>query len=245
MNVLIRGKDFPASEDEALAFFGFEELDAEITLHNNFLMLSKEELSKYDVCVSCVNDIQHILFKFGVKNYDIPCYPKKLKKFLKREVVISKLKVILPRMPKDRFIKPVRPKRFQAFITDSTYNPETPTLLMNLSDDELVYVSHIVKFESEWRVYVRENRIQNVCYYKGDPTIFPDPITIRRMISSWEGPCCYGLDVGVSLSTGYQSTLLVEVNDFYSLGNYGLFPRDYAEMLYLRWRELLDGKEKS
>jgi len=31
--------------------------------------------------------------------------------------------------------------------------------------------------------------------------------------------------------------ILVECNDFYSIGNYGLFPKKYAEMLIARWKE--------
>ena len=55
------------------------------------------------------------------------------------------------------------------------------------------------------------------------------------MMYDFQGPCCYVLDVGI-LYNG--NTTLVEFNDFYSIGNYGLFPEIYAEMLVQRWTEL-------
>lgn len=49
-----------------------------------------------------------------------------------------------------------------------------------------------------------------------------------------ERTICYVLDVGLM----DNKTTLVEFNDFYSIGNYGLFPDEYANMLMKRWSEL-------
>ena len=48
-------------------------------------------------------------------------------------------------------------------------------------------------------------------------------------------PAAYGLDFGV---TADGRTLLVEANDGFALGCYGLDPVIYAEMLEARWCEL-------
>ncbi len=61
------------------------------------------------------------------------------------------------------------------------------------------------------------------------------------MIQSWAGPSCYALDVGIIGSV----TALVEINDFYSIGNYGLGPKEYVEMLMLRWSQLTNRRQFS
>lgn len=47
----------------------------------------------------------------------------------------------------------------------------------------------------------------------------------------------YCLDVGV-LSTG--ETALIEVNDGFSVGMYGMSKELYAELLQTRWKELVE-----
>ncbi len=38
---------------------------------------------------------------------------------------------------------------------------------------------------------------------------------------------------------GVRQSLLIEVNDGYALGSYGLFYPDYAKLLSARWAELI------
>ena len=48
--------------------------------------------------------------------------------------------------------------------------------------------------------------------------------------------CAFCLDIGI-LSNG--NIELVEINDAYSFGHYGLIPELYAQMLEERWIELV------
>lgn len=48
-------------------------------------------------------------------------------------------------------------------------------------------------------------------------------------------PNGYAIDFGL---TDKGETLLIEVNDGYALGHYGLFSLDYAKLLSARWAEL-------
>jgi hypothetical protein len=58
----------------------------------------------------------------------------------------------------------------------------------------------------------------------------------REAIKAFQsGPRAYSLDFGV-LRTG--ETCLVEVNDAYALGHYGLQSVLYARMIDARWEEL-------
>ena len=64
----------------------------------------------------------------------------------------------------------------------------------------------------------------------------PDPEVIRKAVQDYKtAPAGYSLDFGLT-DTG--KTLLIEVNDGYALGSYGLFYIDYAKLLAARWAEL-------
>ena len=50
-----------------------------------------------------------------------------------------------------------------------------------------------------------------------------------------DAPAGYAIDFGV---TADGKTVLIEVNDGYSLGSYGLMENFYAKLLSARWAEL-------
>lgn len=63
-----------------------------------------------------------------------------------------------------------------------------------------------------------------------------DPNVIECAIKDYiTAPNAYGIDFGVTSS---GETLLVEVNEGYALGCYGLFPHLYAKLVLTRWAEL-------
>lgn len=65
----------------------------------------------------------------------------------------------------------------------------------------------------------------------------PDTGTVRAAVAAYaEAPVAYSLDFGV---TADGRTLLVEANDAFALGAYGLEPVVYARMLEDRWLELV------
>ncbi|MDD5651074.1 MAG: ATP-grasp domain-containing protein [Candidatus Nanoarchaeia archaeon] len=250
MKVLIYGKTIPQTVDCSIAFHGFEELEADITISQNWF-LSKDELKAFDVCVGGVNASRHALFCLDVKDYELSCYPEKLIPLLKRNVFLTTLGEVikgtfLKRQVQlyNKFVKSQKPKVFFPFKTDDKFfveRPEFQANLMGLADDIPVYVSDIVEFVSEWRVYVNNRQIENICHYTGSPLIFPSIMVIEGMIEAWtDSPCCYALDVGILKDN--MLTALVEVNDFYAIGNYGLEPRTYAEMLLCRWTELTQSR---
>lgn len=225
------------SVDSSIAYHGLEEMNASIDIEANWWKFNSEDFKKYDLCVGGVFDCKYAMKRLGVENYDISCYPDDLSLFFKnRNIQKSRVKNIIPYMSLcndigHRFVKPVSPKMFNAFTTN---NKEAFESLYGVDSEEEIYTADIVHFISEWRVYVQSNKIVRVCNYAGNPQVFPNTTVINTMIDSWAGPCCYALDVGI---VGYRTTL-VEVNDFYAIGNYGLHPSEYAEMLTLRWTEL-------
>jgi hypothetical protein len=103
-------------------------------------------------------------------------------------------------------------------------------------DDTPILAQEPVRFLSEWRTFVIRGVIEGVSHYGGDPLIFPAVAVIRMCIAAFSNaPAGYAADFGV---TEDGRTLLVEINDGYSLGHGGLVANRYAELLRARWLEI-------
>ena len=104
--------------------------------------------------------------------------------------------------------------------------------------DTAVWLSDVVDFTAEWRYFVHDREIVGVGHYHGDPLQAPDPAVVRAAVAAWtDAPAAYVIDFGV-LADG--STAMVEVNDGFSFGCYGLNPYAHARMLAARWLEMVD-----
>ncbi len=109
--------------------------------------------------------------------------------------------------------------------------------LGHLGDDLGVLAAEPVAFVSEWRYFVHRGAVAGLAHYKGDWSVVPDSGTVRRAVAAYRpAPAAYSLDFGVSAD---GRTLLVEANDAFALGAYGLDAVEYARMLEDRWLELV------
>ena len=92
---------------------------------------------------------------------------------------------------------------------------------------------------SEWRVFVYHNKIQQVCYYDGDPLVFPDGNRIQMMVDEYSrnnAPVAYTLDV----YNTKNGTFVMECHRFFSCGLYGF--SDYRILPYMfsqAWHEMM------
>lgn len=101
-----------------------------------------------------------------------------------------------------------------------------------------VWVQTVVDIVSEYRVYINNNKIMGVKHYSGDPLIFPNVDVINQAFDIAKEHIdfhSYTLDFGV-LEDG--STILIEFNDGWAIGNYGLDPVDYYLFVRDRWLQL-------
>jgi hypothetical protein len=114
----------------------------------------------------------------------------------------------------------------------------------NLPDDTGVLVSDCVHFLSEWRCFVCQGRIFGLSHYEGDCLLYPDASVVRGAIDDFrqDAPAAYAIDFGI---TADGRTLLVEVNNGYALGSYGLRPLPYSEMLEAWWLEQICARAAS
>jgi hypothetical protein len=140
--------------------------------------------------------------------------------------------------PEPLWVKSLR--RNKSAPSLAVYEAEDIKAAANLPDHHEVLVSEYVIFVSEWRVFVRRGEIIELCRYQGDLFRFPEAKVIQSAIADLglEAPAGFGIDFGI-LTDG--RTVLVEVNEGYSLNPYGLESNEYAELLEARWLELMQG----
>jgi len=137
--------------------------------------------------------------------------------------------------PEPLFVKPLR--RNKGFPSIALYDAADVASTALLPDTHEVLVAEYVTFVSEWRCFVRHGQILELSRYQGDVFRFPDAKVVKAAIADFgrSAPAAYGIDFGV-LTDG--RTVLVEVNEGYSLNPYGLESMEYAELLETRWVQL-------
>lgn len=136
------------------------------------------------------------------------------------------------------FAKPSgRQKRFTGRVFAS---PDDLIHLEGASGSTTIHCAEPVRWTSEHRVYVVRGRVVGIRHYAGEPAVSLDDAVVseavRRLQQSGETTAGYGLDLGV-LDDG--RTALVEWNDGFSLGSYGLDAGSYTELILARWSELV------
>lgn len=166
-------------------------------------------------------------------------YPTSLNAFLGRVVVRSTVGDVRRGDVLGKgsvFVKPVRHKQFAGFVCRS----ERDLLRIDAAEDsDQVWLSEVVDLRSEYRCYVHIHAIVDVRRYAGDFRAVPDFSVLDRMLNATRNdplPLSYCLDVGV---TDDGRTILIEANDGFAMGNYGLSARKYAVMLRDRWTQIV------
>jgi hypothetical protein len=174
------------------------------------------------------------LSEFGVEPPELD-YPDSLRAYLGRKVWATTLdQVLCNKELRPVFVKPVSDKLFTGFILNT--ERDLPKL-SNCTPHEPVLCSEVVSFLTEWRVFVRYGKILDVRPYYGDWHVQFQPNVIENAVNDYiDAPAGYAMDFGV---TKNGNTLLVEVNDGFSLGSYGLDPIAYVRLLSARWSELI------
>lgn len=213
------------------AYLGFHEMGFETVTFTNNAELRESNLE--DVVVGYVGTVRSRLNDFGIVTPEMD-YPLELKKYLGRRIWLSKINTI--NSSPDLwpvFVKSVEDKKFTGVVVRSTKDLIGCGSCYENAD---CLCSEVVNFAAEWRVFVRYGKILDVRPYKGDWRVHYDPNVIENAVNDYiSAPAAYAIDFGV---TDDRRTLLIEVNDGYSLGSYGLFYPEYAKLLSARWAEL-------
>ncbi|HFI0144442.1 TPA: ATP-grasp domain-containing protein [Streptococcus suis] len=192
-----------------------------------------KRLYKEDILIDYIYETRWFLEKMGIEVPEVD-YPQELSSFYGRWIRDGKLGEIVHH-PENWgvFIKPkIGSKKFTGRVVQST----SDLIGIGLPFDYPIWISQTVDFKREWRVFVLEGQVLDVRPYIGDYHYHYDASIIDQAIACWQSaPVAYAMDIGV---TEDGRTLIVEINDGYALGNYGLNPLKAAIFFERRWREL-------
>lgn len=160
-------------------------------------------------------------------------YPEELRDLLGRTITDSTVGEVRART--DRvFIKPKEHKAFSGLVWDGS--EAARRAIVTIEDNLPVFASTIVDFVSEYRSFILNGEILDVRLYKGDWSVAPQRAVVESAVQAMKtAPVAYCLDFGC---TRDGRTLLVEMNDGFAFGHYGLHEVSYAKMLAARWEQL-------
>lgn len=223
----------------AVAAEGFREMGWELIGYQKVEAILPQ-LSREDVVVDFGDESREALKHLGIDPPFVPTYPEALRRFLGRKIWTSTVDRIAS-SPElwPVFVKPRDDsKKFTGVLIRGTGD------LIGCGDpsyDTPVWCSQPVTLLREWRCFVRYGKILDVRPYKGNWRSHFEPRVIEEAVESWrEKPRGCALDFGVDEQ---DHTVLVEVNDGFSLGAYGLPPLLYARLLSARWTELTGARD--
>ena len=210
--------------------------------------LSSGDLDKYllddpdsTIVRGGVGTVRLALNRAGKKALVLPDLPMEIRSFARRKVWESTLGEFRRESTAKEFsppihIKPLVDHKLFTGLLVSSFKQLLSTA--QLDGDVPILCQEQVDLRSEWRAYVLRGNILQVCCYKGDPLLFPDPETQMSGLADFQSqPIAFSMDWGV---TSNGETVLVEVNDGFALGNYGLPGHLYTAMVEARWRQLME-----
>jgi len=231
-------RTLPHHFDAASALFGAIESD------QKFKLISYEDVSegKYDrimpipgtLFVGSVEFMQAVFKRLDLK--EIPQVPRNNDQ---PYVIMSfgearELSKISP-----QFVKPAGAENIKLFsgtVMDQSRYRQLANVPINTPC--LVYEPFKHEIVTEWRAYIFQDKLVDLRHYSGDFTTMPKVMYIEETIKRNKGefPVAYTADFA-KLSNG--ETLVVEYNDMWAIGNYGI-PNDlYVKLLMYRYREII------
>lgn len=221
------------TENTYAAFYGFSAMGWEVVFYEGN---PPEGLSRADVVVGWITQVKQGLKNLGIEPPTEIDYPEELNEFYGRKLWKSTLhKIYTDETTWPVFVKPVKGKQFNGKLITKLGD----LVGLGSQEDREVWCSEPVEFLSEWRCFVRYGKLIDCRRYKGDFKIHPNYFSVFSYIEAFKNPpAAYTLDVGIVMDNGHQQTSIVEINDGYAMGSYGLNPIEYAKMISARWSEM-------
>ena len=204
--------------------------------------IGKLDINENTVVAGGITAVRHAMSLLDVK-LPIPLdIPDELYPYAKRDIKNTTIKEAMENAIFPLFVKPRKPKLFTGAVVSSSYELEMFKHTSYEAEELEIQTSNVVKFVSEYRVFVIEGHPYDCRKYSGDYRVTPDFKFIEETIKAYKTqPISYGIDFGV---TDKGETMLIEANDGYSLGTYGFDSYNYYRMVCLRWNELINSKNK-
>ncbi len=216
------------------AFCGFCELGEGVEWFTDVRAIDP---AREDFVVGSVGDMQAVFARFGV-TLPVIDYPAELAPYFGRKLWVEPSLFRLRKAGRTHlFIKPAAGMKL---FTGRVIRTEADYRSITFDTDCPVVCSELVDIRSEWRCYVRHGRLLAIKHYAGDPFCLPRRGFVEEVIAAYaSAPDGYAVDIGVCEKEGATSECVIEVNDGYSLGVYGIFPLPYTKLLVSRYTQLM------
>ncbi len=227
-------EDLPDNAQHYASLVGFRDLGVETAPFYGFGDIeSIGDLGPEVAVHGFVGDTLAALKLIGVPAPEPMDYPEELADYRGRRI----WRTMLGAVTIGDFVKPVRHKLFTGRVwTGSIADRLATEGIPGVADNEPVWCSEPVEFIAEFRAFVLDDKVLDVRRYRGDWSLGPDRGAVTGAVMAYgSAPAAYALDFGV---TEERATLLVEANDAFALGAYGLDPVLYARMISARWEQL-------
>lgn len=244
------GMQVPYNPNFAQAMYGFRDLGAEIKFYDAIDEIY-DKVEREDIVLDYISQCNTIFKKFGANPY-IPDYPEVMTKYLGRKVwhdTIYSISCDEKKWSAGYFVKPVKDKVFTGHIIKDLRD------LIGCGscyEDYEVLVSEPIDILAEWRGFIYYDEILDLRPYglllgrdRKSYLYHYDSEVVCSMVEDfkkWEGrPAACSMDI---CYTKDGRTLLVEMNDAYALGCYGLEKVMYAKFISARWSQLLQREDE-
>ena len=226
-------KNLPHHFDCACALYGATDsaLDYRLTSFEEVKSGKLDLLIKDNLFVGSVEFMREVFNRVGINDVRVP-------KNSNREHEVLTLKEAHSRVSEGEtlFIKPFEIKLFTGLILDGCKY----SCLETIPDDTKVMVYQPFNREiiSEWRIYVNNGVIEDARNYSGDFMVIPAQEYIESVILNdcKNFPTAYTIDIAVLDNNKLE---VVEFNDMWAIGNYGIPNYIYLKLLKRRYFEII------
>lgn len=230
-------RKLPHHFDCACAMYGAIDsaMDYRLTSFEEVQSGKFDALIKQNLFVGSVEFMREVFSRIGKTDVRVP-------KNSNREHELITLKEAHERIKDGSklFIKPIEIKLFTGLVLDGCVH----SCLENLPEDTKVMAYEPFKAEilSEWRVYVHNHKMVDVRNYAGNPFLSPIEQVIEHIVheNMKDFPCAYTMDIAL-LDDGIVcfDHKVIEFNDMWAIGNYGMENHLYLRLLKDRYFEIV------
>jgi hypothetical protein len=216
------------------SYEGFKELG--YTNINYFEEFNQIPNNPNSILVGSVESTIHFFKNVGINPPDVLNIPNELVSYLGRAINILDMGTFRKSYKLPTFIKPYDKVKF--FPSGVASKKSTiDFLLQDIPDNFKILTSEVVDMISEYRCFINRGKLVGMKHYLGDFKVFPNVNIIEECISSYSNPpISYTMDFAI---TDKNQTILIEINDAWSIGSYGLDPIIYTKLLIDRWIQIL------
>ncbi len=226
-------RTLPHHFDAACALYGAIDsgMDYRLTSYEEVFNGKFDNLIKNNLFVGSVEFMREVFKRIGLTDVRLPMNSNRPSEIITlaeaHKRVASGTKI---------FIKPLEIKLFTGLVLDGA----TYSCLNGIPEDTKVIAYEPFKShcQGEWRIYVHNHYMIDSRNYSGEFRIPPDYDFVVNIIESNKKtfPCAYTIDIGTFI---LYSDVVIEYNDMWAIGNYGL-PNDlYLQLLKNRYFEIV------